>query len=402
MKTSFWIHMELNNITSRSSLESQNYVMTEARQPVEFASINVDSTINAPTSRADNSDPTLDQLMKIQSERSNRKARAVQEPKQHINESFQDYQKRRAEAGIINNPFDRTETPSRSGWSIAAEVLLSIVGGAPFRIGAGGFKPSVARPSPRPHAPASPRSSVSSISSESAPLIPPSPRSPSPVKPPSLPVKPQITPDEDVGLPIREPDATIPESVVLPESSDGANRADLWEPEPLTQQAWDNQPKDGLSSDLIQTVNDMFEDGQDVRIHISKNNKITYLIKDVDDPNEETYISIDSNETWYRPEMYDYEAISTWRTPSLNRKYTPNENQEYAPIDQFDEGRESLDAGRTERATKGIKEGVLLPPVKVNSVTEGGKTRFKIVDGNHRFRAARELGITSVPYEVVI
>ncbi|KVU59034.1 hypothetical protein WK68_21360 [Burkholderia ubonensis] len=162
------------------------------------------------------------------------------------------------------------------------------------------------------------------------------------------------------------------------------------EPKPLTQQAWGNQSKDGLDDALVQKINDAFEDGQDVRVHTSKSGEKTYLIYD---PDDRAYYSITTNETWYPTEMYDYTQIGTWKTGKPN--------QQYAPIEKFEPGREELIQARIDSAKNAIENGVLLDPVKVQEVHQGGATRYKIVDGNHRNFAGRRLGLRTIPYEIV-
>ncbi|KVQ13423.1 hypothetical protein WJ98_27470 [Burkholderia ubonensis] len=169
-----------------------------------------------------------------------------------------------------------------------------------------------------------------------------------------------------------------------------AREASLSEPEPLTQQAWGNQSKDGLDNTLVQKINDAFEDGQDVRVHTSKSHEKTYLIYD---PDDRAYYSIASNATWYPTEQYDYKLIGTWKTGKPN--------QQYAPIDNFDLGREELIQARIDSAKTAIENGVRLDPVKVQVVHQGGTTRYRVVDGNHRNFAGRRLGLSTIPYEIV-
>ncbi|WP_080421758.1 ParB N-terminal domain-containing protein [Burkholderia ubonensis] len=357
---------------------------------------------SADTNRSSESNPTIigqfenSQISRTEterlkgggSERSKRRARALQEPKQHINESYQDYQKRRAEAGFFDSP----QTPPSSAWSIAGEAILGLLFGGPGGIGVGG-KPTPARFTPRlsPRAlrPSSAPSPRSSFSSET-PLIPSNPRTPPQIKSQSLPVKPQLRPGEAGGLSVGERGVRSPESNVLSESASGANYPVDRKPQSLTREAWNLQSKDGLNGDLVRKINDAFEFGQDIRIHTSKNGEKTYLIYDEHD---RSYISIESYQTWYPTENYDYEEIHTWRTGKSN--------QEYAPIDKFDRGRESFIGQRMTDVIRGIKQGVFLDPVKVKSVVAGGETRFEIVDGNHRFHAARVLGLNKIPYEIV-
>ncbi|HKU27036.1 MAG TPA: ParB/Srx family N-terminal domain-containing protein, partial [Candidatus Sulfotelmatobacter sp.] len=93
---------------------------------------------------------------------------------------------------------------------------------------------------------------------------------------------------------------------------------------------------------------------------------------------------------WGVPERYDYQEIDTWRTPEGTE---PTVN----PF-EVDFGRKDLDPVRLERAKQGIRDGVLLPPVAIRSIGEG---KFTIQDGNHRLRAARDLGLQKIPYRLV-
>jgi hypothetical protein len=91
--------------------------------------------------------------------------------------------------------------------------------------------------------------------------------------------------------------------------------------------------------------------------------------------------------TWSIPERYDYKEIHTWQTPTGKESSLKTAD--------IDPGRSVLIPERLHRAKQGIKDGVLLDPIKVRTA-EGG--RFAVVDGNHRLQAARDLGLDRVPY----
>ncbi|EDT37876.1 ParB N-terminal domain-containing protein [Burkholderia ambifaria] len=295
-------------------------------------------------------------------------------------ESYQDYLARRQKLGFM----PPAEVPSRSGWEIAGEIFLSILFSGPgFGVGS---RPVFARPAlPRFQA-ISPRASVSS---ETAPLIPPTSRPTSRIEPRPVPARPQLEPDVARTL---QPEAG---SARTPESSQrsGANSgAVVREPVALTEEAWSNQSREGLHDDVIRKIDDAFEFGQDVRVYQSKTGEKTYLIFD-----EDGYSKIEPGnappKSWYPSEMYDYKEIGTW--------ITGKPNQQHAPIETFEFGRADVDNERIESARTAIEQGVQLDPVKVEKTTHEGAIRFKIVDGNHRFFAARALGLKTVPYELL-
>lgn len=223
-------------------------------------------------------------------------------------------------------------------------------------------------------------------SSESIPLITPTRPAPR-IEPSPARIRPPLKPIGGGGAPVDATSAEITSSRVL---SRPTSEYTVSEPEPLTQQAWANQSKDGLDDTLVQKINDAFEDGQDVRVHTSKSHEKTYLIYD---PDDRAYYSIASNATWYPTEQYDYKLIGTWKTGKPN--------QQYAPIDKFDLGREELIQARIDSAKTAIENGVRLDPVKVQEVHQGGTTRYRVVDGNHRHFAGRKLGLSTIPYEIV-
>ncbi|WP_080420461.1 ParB N-terminal domain-containing protein [Burkholderia ubonensis] len=328
--------------------------------------------------RVEPSGATVERLKGGESKRLSRTKRALQEPKQHINESYQDYQERRTEAGFPASPQEQPRSP----WNILGEVLLGLLFGGPggIRVGRRPIPPhSSPRPTPRP-----------SVTSDSRPLIRPNPRPPSSIKPQSLPVKPEPGPSEAGRLPIGEDGVRISESGAPSEPASEGNGPVNREPQPLTLEDWNRQSKDGLDGDLKRKIDEAFEDGQDVRIYTSKNGQKTYLIYDEFD---EIHYSIQSGETWYTPDNYDYEKIRTWRTGKPDQKY--------ASAGKFDRGRNSLDGQRMGSVIKAIKNGELLDPVKVRVSGSGEETRFEIVDGNHRYHAACVLKLDEIPYQIV-
>lgn len=347
---------------------------TDARHVDGSTSTLESPTTQAPTIDAEHADSTAGQPR----ERWNRAKRALQEPKWMHGESYQEYLERRRKLGFMP-PVD---PPSPSGWTIAGEIFLSLLMGGPgFGVGA---RPAPVRALPRPSFAASPRATGSS---ESIPLFPPNPRPAPRIGLPPARVRPPLEPIGEGGAPVGGTSADIAPSDVL---SRPAREATASEPEPLTRQAWENQSKDGLDDALVQKINDAFEDGQDVRVHTSKSDEQTYLIYD---PDDRAYYSIASNATWYPTELYDYKLIGTWKTGKWN--------QQYAPIEKFEPGREELIQARIDSAKTAMENGVLLDPVKVQEVHQGGTTRYKIVDGNHRNFAGRRLGLSTIPYEIV-
>ncbi|WP_110281500.1 MULTISPECIES: ParB/Srx family N-terminal domain-containing protein [Burkholderia] len=316
-------------------------------------------------------------------ERWGRVKRALAEPQWMSGESYQDYLARRERLGFM----PPAEAPSPSGWTIAGEILLSLLWGGP---GIGIGRPVPARALGRPVFSYSPRPTSSS---ETMPLLRPNPRTSPQVEPqpvratPFEPVRPPLEPVASDGVPVEAGSAEITESG---ESLRTPKAVVAGAPESLTPDAWKRQSKDGLNEELVQKIDDAFEDGQDVRVHTSKSGTKTYLIHD---PDDRAYFSIDSNETWYPTEMYDYKAIGTWETGKPNQKY--------APIEQFDRGRDDVIQTRSDSAKTAMENGVHLDPVKVNEVAPGSATRFRIVDGNHRHFAAQQLGLSTIPYEIV-
>ncbi|WP_157659936.1 ParB N-terminal domain-containing protein [Burkholderia ubonensis] len=348
--------------------------MADARRPDGSTLTGANPTTNSLMNDAGHTDSTNEQPR----ERWNRVRRAMEEPKWMSGESYQDYLARRQKLGFMP-PVD---PPSPSGWAIAGEILLGLlIGGPGFGVGA---KPTPARAIPRPSFSVSSRATGSS---ESIPLIPLNSRTPPRIEPPSARIRPPLKPIEGSGAPVEGTGTEIGSPGRLPQST---TEATVSEPEPLTEDAWGNQSKDGLNDALVQKINDAFEDGQDVRVHTSKSGKKTYLIYD---PDDRAYLSIESNETWYPTEIYDYKQIGTWKTGK--------QNQQYAPIEKFDSSREELIQARIDSAKAAIENGVLLDPVKVKEVIQGGTTRFEIVDGNHRNFAGRRLGLSTIPYEIV-
>ncbi|WP_157643810.1 hypothetical protein [Burkholderia ubonensis] len=359
---------------SRSRLYAMDYGTTDGRHVDESTSTDESPSTYAPTIDTRHSESTVWQPV----ERWNRVKRAMLEPKWMSGESYQEYLERRRELGFM----PPEQPPARSGWAIAGDVLLGLLMGGPgFGVGA---RPAAARVLPRPAFAASPRATGSS---ESIPLLPlgsrPAPR----IEPPPARIRPPLEPIGGRGAPIDGTSADITSSEAL---SPPAKTATMREPEPLSEQAWGNQSKDGLDDALVQKINDAFEDGQDVRVHTSKSGENTYLIYD---PDDRAYYSIASNETWYPTELYDYTQIGTWETGKPN--------QQYAPIEQFDSGREELIQARIDSAQTAIENGVRLDPVKVQEVHQGGAIRYKIVDGNHRNFAGRRLGLRTLPYKIV-
>ncbi|WP_203236014.1 ParB N-terminal domain-containing protein [Burkholderia mayonis] len=363
---------------------------TDVRGAGEPISADVIPVANSQVFRTGHSDATVDRLTKYENERSNRRPRALQEPIRHINESYSDYQKRRMAAGY---PVDPQES-RRSPWDIVLELIFTFAAGGP--IGGGpSVRPIPVRPSPRPSTIPSPRPSLaasrsSSISFENTPLIPPKSGAPTKISARPSPVRPQIELNEGGGLSGGESGAVIQDSGVAPEPTGGAHLPAEREPESLSRETWNRQSKDDLNDDLVQKINETFEYSLDVRVHTSKTGEKTYLIYDLDD---KAYISIESNETWYPTETYNYHEIYTWRTG--------NPDQKYAPIDKFAQSRESLDGKRYGSVIEAIKKGVRIEPVQVKIVSLEGETKFEIVNGNHRLAAARVLRLKTVPYEIV-
>ncbi|WP_139253332.1 hypothetical protein [Burkholderia ubonensis] len=366
--------MNAIDYSSRSRLAVMGDGTTDARHVDGSASIHENPTRPAPTINADHSDSTAGHSR----ERWNRAKRALQEPSWMHGESYQEYLERRRKLGFMP-PVDQ---PSPSGWAIAGEILLGLlIAGPGFGVGA---RQALARALPRPSFAASPRGMSSS---ESIPLIAPNSRPAPRIEPPPARIRPPLKPIGGGSAPVDGTSADIASSDVL---SRPASEDTVSEPEQLTQQAWGNQPKDGLDETLVQKINDAFEDGQDVRVHTSKSHEKTYLIYD---PDDRAYYSIASNATWYPTEQYDYKLIGTWKTGKPN--------QQYAPIDKFDLGREELIQARIDSAKTAIENGVRLDPVKVQELHQGETTHYRVVDGNHRNFAGRKLGLTTIPYEIV-
>ena len=96
-----------------------------------------------------------------------------------------------------------------------------------------------------------------------------------------------------------------------------------------------------------------------------------------------------TNDTWSVIERYDYKSIKGWMTGEASAK-TVN-------IEKIFSDRKTLNPERLKSVKNAITEGRYLPPIKVSATTDGN---YVILDGNHRLQAAKELGLTDIPYEI--
>jgi hypothetical protein len=162
--------------------------------------------------------------------------------------------------------------------------------------------------------------------------------------------------------------------------------ADIPQMRRVTQEAWGKMDQSSVPGGVKSAFDNDFSYAEGIPyIYTWKDGRKSYIAWVQDE--KTLFLREGDGATWSIPERYDYKEIHTWRTPtglesSLNT------------VD-IDLGRIELIPERLERAQQGIKDGVLLDPIKVRAA-EGG--RYVIVDGNHRLQAARNLGLEKVPY----
>lgn len=315
--------------------------------------------------------------------------RALEEPKQLINESWSHWQARHFKwrtgrdvpLGSPLIPEDEGKLPKPPVWQQILEGVGGLILGGPLPKWPGGIGriplPVRLRPS---------------VPIESRPLIPVKQVAPVSVEPIPAPVRPPVLYGEGVAIQPGEESASginldIGEPAPTTTGNSVPGRQTTPRPEILTQSEWDGSPKDGLDSDLVNRINDAYEDGQDVRIYKSENGDTTYLIYDDEDG---VFISIANNKTWSPPE-YNYRTLGTWQTG--------RPNQQYAPVGDFVSNRPNLEEDRAASVIDGIVNGRRIDPVKVTRNQHG---QYEIVNGHHRYRAAQQLGLNTMPFEIAV
>lgn len=153
----------------------------------------------------------------------------------------------------------------------------------------------------------------------------------------------------------------------------------------VSKEEWNNFIKQENSSLWLEEklLNEETYDNYEENIFIYNptGKNITFLFIEAGEPPYE----LNTGKTWHEPGKYDYSKIKTWIPDTIN--YIEKSLLEIKPQ------REDIKYDRLESVKDALKSGVCLPPIKLSY--DGS-----IIDGNHRYKAALELGLNKIPCKV--
>ncbi|MBU2897826.1 ParB/RepB/Spo0J family partition protein [Vibrio hepatarius] len=158
------------------------------------------------------------------------------------------------------------------------------------------------------------------------------------------------------------------------------------EPIQLSKGDWDSIPN---KVEMFGADSEFFYEDFDGQIYKydAGDGEITYLVKQ-----DGEYINLKNDQTW-QPRRYSVvgpNAIKTWLTGDPATLY--------ADTDKVIADRSaSYDNERLENIRNGFNQGHYLPPIDVR--WDNGV--FKVINGNHRLKVAREMGMESIPYRLI-
>ncbi|WP_284193150.1 hypothetical protein [Vibrio zhanjiangensis] len=158
------------------------------------------------------------------------------------------------------------------------------------------------------------------------------------------------------------------------------------EPIQLSKGDWDSIPN---KVEMFGEDSEYFYEDFDGQIYKyeTADGEITYLGKQ-----DGEYIDLKNDQTW-QPRRYSVvgpNAIKTWLTGDPATLY--------ADTDKVIADRSaSYDNERLENIRNGFDQGHYLPPIDVR--WDNGV--FKVINGNHRLKVAREMGMESIPYRLI-
>lgn len=106
------------------------------------------------------------------------------------------------------------------------------------------------------------------------------------------------------------------------------------------------------------------------------------------------YTDLKTDDAWAPGDKYDYSNIDPAGNPVSSWRVTSQHNEEYVEVQRIHfDPEHRYTPERLDRVIDGIRKGHYLPAIKVRDAGPN----FALVDGYHRLKAAKELGLTHVP-----
>ncbi|MEQ7919051.1 ParB/RepB/Spo0J family partition protein [Xanthomonas sp. WHRI 1810A] len=150
--------------------------------------------------------------------------------------------------------------------------------------------------------------------------------------------------------------------------------------------------KHGIAADAgqLETIEMWLKEGAPVFLYETSTGRKSLVLHVVD---EKIFQDLFTDAKVYFSRHYNHQTLGTWKVPPAIE-----EQIRQVKLDELLAGRSHLSSDRLSNVREAIMEGQHLPPIKVRPPSHG---LYSVVDGNHRLEVARNLGLETVPVQIV-
>lgn len=148
----------------------------------------------------------------------------------------------------------------------------------------------------------------------------------------------------------------------------------------------------GITADAgqLEAIEMWLKEGAPVFLYETSTGRKSLVLHVVD---EKIYQDLFTDAKVYFFRHYNHQTLGTWKVPPAMEGQIRQ-----VKLDELLAGRSQLSSDRLSSVREAIIEGQHLPPIKVRPPSHG---LYSVVDGNHRLEVARNLGLETVPVQIV-